>query len=299
VNASEAGAEHVTSDVYVVRTFRVSPVGGLCPLTRPELGAWSPGWNRAACDRGRRHPAPDPDCTCGLYAYSHPDYATEQPMARSCLAIIAASGQLMAGARGVRMQHARIAAVWLGPAVEEDLRAHVAARYPQTAVFTNKAAMFAEFPVTGVPGCRSPGVSRGLRRVGYSGVGLLLGAAVGLGVLPRGVVSVHPGLLAAIAGVTFGCVALALLSVILRARGRPASGPLLSLAALAGMWVVFAPGLGRPVPDAVFLHVALAVAGLWYALAWWRAGHPGRHPYPRWVTALGSVGQRRRRSGPG
>jgi hypothetical protein len=295
VNANEGGAEHLIGDVYVVRSFRVSPVGGLCPLTRPELGAWSPGWNQAACDRGRRHPAPDPNCTCGLYAYSHPDYAREQPMARSCLAIIAASGELMVGARGVRMQRARIAAVWLGPAVDEDLQARVAARYPETAVFTNKAAMLAEFPVTGVPGCRDPGVSRVLRRGSSAGVSVLLAAAVGLGGLPRPVVAAHPELLAAIAGLTLGCLALALLSVVLRARGRPASGPLLSLTGLAGLWLVFAPGLGRPVADTVFLHVALAAAGLWYALTWWRAGHPGRHPYPRWVTALASAGRHGRR----
>ncbi len=295
MNASGGGAEHVAGDVYVVRSFWVSPVGGLCPITRPELGAWSPGWNRAVCDRGRRHSAPDPGCTCGLYAYSHPDYAREQPMARSCLAIIAASGELMAGARGVRMQHARISAVWLGPAVDEDLRARVAERYPKTAVFTNKAAMLAEFPVTGIPGCRSPGVSRALRRTGYAGLGALLTAAVVLGVLPRAVVSAQPELLPLIAGVTIACVAVTLLSVILRARGRPASGPMLMLAALGGMWVSFAPGLGRPVADAVFLHAALAVAGLWYGLTWWRAGHPGRRPYPRWITALTPAARRRRR----
>jgi hypothetical protein len=76
-----------------------------------------------------------------LYAYAHPDFAAEQPTARTCLAIIATNGPMMQGHRGVRVSRARIAAVWFGLAVSTELRARVAARYPETAVFANRAAM--------------------------------------------------------------------------------------------------------------------------------------------------------------
>jgi hypothetical protein len=291
-DAGEPDSEaQLAGDVYVVRSFRIGPDGGLCAVTRPET--WGPGWNYARCGRGGHHPAPHAGCTCGLYAYSHPEYAAEQPTARTCVAVIATNGAIMAGARGVRMGRARIAAVWLCPAVPEGMRSAVAAAYPETAVFKDKAAMFAEFPTSELPGFSSPRASRVCRRAGHAGLAGLVMVAAGLGVLPAALVGAHPGLRAAIAAVVLLCMLVALGGGLLRARGGPVGAHMLLGGAYAGLWLSFSAGLGRPEVYAACLHAAVLFSVCWYVWVWRRAGQPGRPLYPRWVTALPGTIRRR------
>jgi hypothetical protein len=293
-NAGDGDSEaQVAGDVYVVRSFRVGPDGGLCAVTRPET--WGPGWNYARCDRGGDHPAPHAGCTCGLYAYSDLGYAAEQPTARTCVAVIATNGAIMAGARGVRMGRARIAAVWLSAAVDETLRVRVAACYPEAAVFKDKAAMFAEFPTSELPGFSSPRASRVWRRAGHAGLGGLVMVAAGLGLLPAGLVGAHPGLRVVIVGVTLACVAVTIGGVVLRARGGPFGPHMLLGGAYAGLWLSCSAGLGRPGVYAACLHAAVLFSAVWYVLVWRRAGQPGRPLYPRWATMLSAAARRHRR----
>jgi hypothetical protein len=288
-----AGAPRVAGDVYLVRSFRIGPEGGLCPVTRH--GAWTPGWNQAVCDRGREHAAPDPGCSCGLYAYSDAYYAGEQPTSRTCLAIVATHGEIMAGPRGVRMGRARVAAVWLAATVDEALRAKVAARYPDTAVFKEKAAMLAEFPLSELPGFRSPRTSRALRRVGYSALVGLVTVALGLGSLPAGLAAAHPGLLVAVMLATLACVLVTIGGAMLRARGGPAGPHMLIAGAYTGVWLMLSPALERPEAFGAVLHAALLASAAWYVHTWWRQGRPGRALHPAWLRAVSTVRRRRTR----
>jgi hypothetical protein len=152
-----AGFEPYVGDVRALRTFRVARGGGLHPLFHG--GMWDDGTNTARCLNPSAEPdghgAPDPDCTCGFYAYGNADAAAEQVRARHVLAVVACWGRLIAGTRGVRAQHCRIEAVWLSAAVPEELVAQVRERYPSAVVYRDRAAMLAEHPPTALE-CYEP-----------------------------------------------------------------------------------------------------------------------------------------------
>jgi hypothetical protein len=51
------------------RGWRASPEGLLEAIVNPELAAWKPGEAlEAKCVKGKRHPVPFMNCTCGFYA---------------------------------------------------------------------------------------------------------------------------------------------------------------------------------------------------------------------------------------
>jgi hypothetical protein len=199
----------LTGDVLAVRSFRVGADGGLHAVTEAGGGqAWAPGWNTAVCHADGEQPAaghaaPGVDCTCGLYGYSDARWAVLQQTSAACLAVIAVSGVVMTGQRGLRAERARVAAIWLHPRVSPGLAAAVAAAYPHTAVFADRRAMLGEFPPTpagaggssptaelarllamGCPGLAAPRVSAaGLGAAGQIARQVAAWAAAGLGMV--------------------------------------------------------------------------------------------------------------------
>lgn len=150
-----------------VRTFRVTRDGQLAPVTdRPP---WSPGINTAVCDRRslrRRlppaHPAPAPGCSCGLWACGSTQALREAGVlgASRVLAVVAAHGQVLPATRGFRAQHARIEALWLSPRLDPARRRAVARAYPDAALYSTRAAMLAEHPLTHLEGYALPATPR-------------------------------------------------------------------------------------------------------------------------------------------
>ncbi len=107
------GLEPQVGQIRALRTFRIGPDGALYPLFSKE--PWEDGVNTARCLRKDRppHPGPDPDCTCGFYAYGGEQWVGEHPQSRHVLAVVACWGRIIAGTRGLRAEHFRIEALWL------------------------------------------------------------------------------------------------------------------------------------------------------------------------------------------
>ena len=147
-----SGSDLRVGEIRAVRTFRVGPGGLLYPLFSDA--PWSSGTNTASCrfaptENGMgRCSVPEPDCTCGFYAYACEAAATEFPNARYILAVVACWGHVIAGTRGIRAQHARIEAIWMSDIVPSDLAAQVRDRYPTASIHHDKSAMLAEHPPT-------------------------------------------------------------------------------------------------------------------------------------------------------
>ena len=142
-----AGFEPQVGEIRAVRSFRVGPDGTLYPLFSDQ--AWVDGTNTARCrvtPDDPDHAAPDPECTCGFYAYASARAADEYPHARHVLAVVACWGRVIAGSRGVRAEKARIEAVWMSPKVPEYLRHAVTARYPSAVVESDVDRLLEEHP---------------------------------------------------------------------------------------------------------------------------------------------------------
>lgn len=136
-----------------MRTFRVGPGGVLYPLFSPD--PWQDGPNHAHCriieSAGTmlpEHQVPDPDCSCGFYAYGSEAATHEYPFAKHVLAVVACWGGVIAGTRGLRAEWCRIEGIWLSSAVPEDLVAGVAERYPSVALYRDRDALLGEHPVS-------------------------------------------------------------------------------------------------------------------------------------------------------
>jgi hypothetical protein len=145
------GVDLQVGEIRAVRTFRIGPGGVLYPLFTDT--PWTDGANTARCKmsdpetvRRQPHATPEPDCTCGFYAYASESAARENAHAQHVLAVVSCWGHVIAGTRGIRAEHARIEAVWMSGAVPSDLAAMVATRYPTAAVFADKVTMLATHP---------------------------------------------------------------------------------------------------------------------------------------------------------
>ncbi|MGZ4567248.1 MAG: hypothetical protein ACXVFZ_10695 [Blastococcus sp.] len=152
-----AGFEPCVGEIRALRTFRVGPGGRLYPLFTDA--PWQAGENTALCRLPRRpstdirdvsaeHRAPDPECSCGFYAYGSEAAAAEYPHARHVLGVVTCWGRVIAGTRGLRAEHCRIEALWLSENVPADLSELVRASYPSAAVYRNRTRMLAEHPAT-------------------------------------------------------------------------------------------------------------------------------------------------------
>lgn len=182
-----AGFEPQVGEIRAVRTFRVGPGGALYPLFSNT--PWGDGANTAHCravrlaaTSGPSHPAPNPECTCGFYAYASESAASEYPNARHVLAVVACWGRVIAGTRGVRTEHARVEAIWMSATVPPELAAMVRERYPSVSVYADRVAMIAEHPPTALDCYEQPANAEApWRRFGRW---LAIAAAVILGTLP-------------------------------------------------------------------------------------------------------------------
>jgi hypothetical protein len=234
------GVDLQVGEIRAVRTFRIGPGGVLYPLFTDS--PWSDGVNTARCKmpgpetvRWQPHATPEPDCTCGFYAYASESAARENPRARHVLAVVSCWGHVIAGTRGIRAEHARIEAIWMSGAVPSDLAAMVATRYPTAAVFADKDTMLAAHPPTALD-CYVAEPPRGRRG---TRVALRLGvaAALVLGLLPpRWVSGNHDARMVWAAELGFFVIA----ALILRRRPRTdsvAAGRVLLFSA-AALWLV-------------------------------------------------------------
>jgi hypothetical protein len=154
--------------------------------------AWRDGWNTARCARGHNHDAPAPNCRCGFYVYAHPPYVLAQAPAGHVVAVVGVHGALETGTRGVWAARARIEAVWLGPRVGEQLAACVRARYPSMRVYRDRDAMFADLPLDGLPGSRTPRISERGRAALRAVSAVFLALAAVIGSLLAGVIQSNP-----------------------------------------------------------------------------------------------------------
>lgn len=168
--------------IRAVRTFRVGHDGGLYPVN--TASAWTPGWNIAACARGRAHTPPDPDCRCGFYVYFHPAYTSDQPPARQVLGVVEVRGVMEVGTRGARVPEARIVGLWLGVKVSDALAVRVAARYRDVRIFRNQQDLLEQFPATPVEGTRAPRTSAATRTTLRRALWAYAAGAAVVGLLP-------------------------------------------------------------------------------------------------------------------
>ena len=166
----------------MVRTFRIGADGGLYPVN--SAAAWSAGWNTAVCLRHPAHHAPDAQCRCGFYAYSHPAYVREQPPARNVLAVVAAHGTMETGTRGARVERARIEALWFGPRVSDIDAAAVHDRYPTTSIHRDRDEMDAAHPLTQLEYFRPPRVGEAARERLRHAMWTYLGVVIAIGCIP-------------------------------------------------------------------------------------------------------------------
>lgn len=186
-----AGFEPQVGEIRALRTFRVGPGGVLYPLFSDA--PWRDGPNTATClrcpprtgtsaDVLPPHPAPDPDCTCGFYAYGSEAAVGDYPHGRHVLAVVACWGRVIAGTRGLRAEQCRIEAVWLSDTVPEELVALVRDRYPSAAVYRDRARLLAAHPLTELDCYETPASPHRSRWTHVLAVAAL--AAVVTGTLP-------------------------------------------------------------------------------------------------------------------
>lgn len=194
-----SGFEPQVGEIAGVRSFRLGRDGVLLPLFGSQ--PWTDGANTAQCRAGwtgeaalTDHDVVDPNCSCGFYAFADDTVASDYPHSRHVLAVVSCWGRVVAGTRGLRCECARVTALWMSAAVPADLVALIAARYPATAIYSDRELMLAEHPPTPLD-CYEPDrrMSSALRfgvRAGFAG-------ALGLGVLPRHVLAGSTAWLAA------------------------------------------------------------------------------------------------------
>ncbi|MCW2495761.1 hypothetical protein [Jatrophihabitans sp.] len=196
------GFEPQVGEIRAVRTFRIGPDGLLYPLFSDV--PWLPGTNTARCNAvslgsqfpsgllgsldpaadtaHRPHETPEPDCTCGYYAYASERAAQEYPNARHVLAVVACWGRVIAGTRGIRTEHGRVEALWMSATVPADLAGSVAQRYGAVAVYADKELMLREHPPTALDCYEVEGPElRGRRAL----VRVTVVAALVLGLIPH------------------------------------------------------------------------------------------------------------------
>ncbi len=250
-------------EIRALRTFRLADDGRLYPLY--SATPWRAGANTATCHRdhdgaaGGSARVPAEGCTCGYYAYGRLAYAREESAARHVLAVVAASGTVIAGTRGIRAQTARIEALWLGRRAGDELAAQVGARYPGVPLFRDRDRMLAAHPLTDLESYR-PAVPDWAGRLRWVGTALVL-LTVALGSLPSGVVRSHPALAWLLGVCAVGQLARLALHASLR---RPLAA---TAAASLTLWALAEP---LPLSDQVVLRLPLlVVAGVGASCLGW------------------------------
>jgi hypothetical protein len=185
-----SGTEPLVGEIIGLRTFRVDESGLLLPLY--SNAAWYDGTNTATCapptGEAERtdHPVASPECECGFYAYGTETAAARNRHMRYVQAVVSCWGSVVAGTQGVRSQHARIDALWLGRGVPNSLRKRIALTYPSARLYADRAAMLAEHPLSALPYYEAPRRRSPLPVAASAVTG---GALLSLGVLPASVLT--------------------------------------------------------------------------------------------------------------
>jgi hypothetical protein len=153
----DEGFEPQVGEIRALRTFRVGPGGVLYPLFSSE--PWQDGDNHAHCRMqdaaeflGEAHDVPEPQCTCGFYAYGNEHAAAEYPHARHVLAVVACWGRTIVGTQGLRTECCRVEALWFDEAVPHELVEGIQRHYPTVQVFADKSVMLQAHPLSVVDG---------------------------------------------------------------------------------------------------------------------------------------------------
>lgn len=145
-------AEPMVGEVTALRSFRLTDDGYLLPLT--DAGGhdpWPTETHSAKCNRKREHLSPDPDCTCGFYAYGNRSWVQGYgPYAWShlVLAAVHCSGRLVAGEKGLRAQKMRLKACYINKAAPREVLERLRSHYPEVEFFTSRKALLAAYPET-------------------------------------------------------------------------------------------------------------------------------------------------------
>lgn len=245
------GSEPLVGEVIALRTFRVDESGLLLPLYSDR--SWYDGPNCATCapptgERERSdHQIASPDCDCGFYAFGSAEAASRYRNSRYVQAVVACWGSVVGGTLGVRAERARIEAIWLGPGAPTWLVKRVGLTYPSARLYSDRATMLAEHPLSVLP-CYEP---QRPRLVVHRVAPAMAGAAlVGLGLVPSA--AIHGALADVWIGVTVAlAVAVGWLAFGSRAIGHSALAVILAgflawfaapLFGLAG-WLLRLPAL--------------------------------------------------------
>jgi hypothetical protein len=185
-----SGVEPLVGEIVGLRTFRVDESGMLLPLCSNQ--AWYDGINSAACTpptgeaERTDHPVASPECECGFYAYGTESAAARNRNMRYVQAVVSCWGSVVAGTQGVRSQHARIDALWLGRGVPPGLRKRIEVTYPSARLYLDRQAMLAEHPLSDLPCYEPPPHRPALSRIASALAG---GALLSLGLVPASVLT--------------------------------------------------------------------------------------------------------------
>jgi hypothetical protein len=124
----------IPAPLYGLRTWRPAAdtrgeyLTGVYARTRwPD----APAWLHATCGRGCEHPAPDPDCTCGIHGW-HPDRLAARRVLASRFdvpGIVEAAGAAQVHDEGFRAERARPYALVVTPGRNAKLVARLGERY--------------------------------------------------------------------------------------------------------------------------------------------------------------------------
>jgi hypothetical protein len=179
------GSEPLVGELIGLRTFRVDESGLLLPLYSDR--SWYDGPNCATCapptgePERCDHQVAAPDCDCGFYAFGSVQAASRYRSSRYVQAVVACWGSVVGGTQGIRAEHARIEAIWLGPGAPAWLVKRVCATYPSARVYLDRDQMLAEHPLSVLSCYAAPHTRSWPRQVGIPVAG---GVLIGLGLVP-------------------------------------------------------------------------------------------------------------------
>jgi hypothetical protein len=165
--------EHAHRDAaqgLALRTFRVDPFAGplcrgaLLPVVGTDAAVWGPtGHGIAECGRGRDHLAPDPDCTCGIYATTDINALTaEHPLLASNIVTVVECDPEYSYRDGqtIRAMSGRVLAYWCHPSSRLDSARRVLAT-TGAEEFTDRDEMITDYLGTEAPRpAAAPALSR-------------------------------------------------------------------------------------------------------------------------------------------
>jgi hypothetical protein len=147
-------ARRDAAEGVALRTFRVDPYAGprchgvLLPVVGTDATVWGPtGYAVAESGRGRDHPAPDPDCTCGIYGTTDINALTaNHPLLASNIVAVIDCDPRYSYQEGdtIRALSGRVVAYWCHPSRRVDSARRVLAETHAEA-FTDRDEMIAAY----------------------------------------------------------------------------------------------------------------------------------------------------------